>query len=99
MCTYLLEYDLENERVKETMVKCAQNFENNIDIDEWTKMWKENHKMIKPVNVRENALKMFHRQHITSVRLAKMSEGNRNVCWKGKKKIKSRDVLSYVVVM
>ena len=33
--------------------------------------------MIKPVNLRENVLKMFHRWHFTPVRLAKMSEGNK----------------------
>ena len=57
MYTYLLEYDLEDERVKEVMVKWAQNFGYNINTDEWIKMWKE----YQMIHLRENIPKMFHR--------------------------------------
>ena len=85
MYIYLLEYDLEDERVKETMVKWANCFGYSVDLDDWTKMWKESYKMLKPVNLRENILKMFYRWHYTPVRLAKISEGNSNISWKCKK--------------
>ena len=80
MYIYLLEYDLEDERVKETMVKWVKKFVYNVDLDDWTKMWKESYKMLKPANLRENILKMFYRWHYTPVRLAKMSEGNNSIC-------------------
>ena len=82
MYTCLLEYDLEDERVKETMVKWAKKFGHGVDLDDWIKMWKESYKMLKPANLRENILKMFYRWHYTPVRLAKISEGN---SWKCKK--------------
>ena len=88
---------LHSERVKETMIKWARDFGYNIDIDHWTLMWKDCYKMIKPVNLRENVLKMFYRWHYTPTKLAKMSEGSSNICWKCKKK--SRNLLPYVVVM
>ena len=56
-----------------------------MDLDDWTKMWKESYKMLKPANLRENILKMFYRWHYTPVRLAKISEGSSNICWKCKK--------------
>ena len=61
--TTILEYDLEDESVKE-VIKWVQNSGYNIDIDDWMRMWKENYNLIKLINLRENILKMFYRWHL-----------------------------------
>ena len=42
--TFLLDYNLDDKRVKTMMIKWAQKFGYNIDIDGWTQMWNENYR-------------------------------------------------------
>ena len=60
----MLEKNLQNDRVKAVMMKGIQNFGYNIDTDDLIRMWNENYRRIKSVNLRENVLKMFHRWHL-----------------------------------
>ena len=60
MYDYLLEIKMQDEMVKECMIRWAQNIGHNIDIDPWLQIWKNNIKLTKLVNFKENIYKMFY---------------------------------------
>lgn len=52
---------MEDEVVKDCMIKWMQNFDYNIDIDKWEWVWKTNIKITISVNFKEQLYKMFYR--------------------------------------
>ena len=42
MYNYMLEIKMQDETVKESMIKWTQNIGHNIDIDQWLKIWQNN---------------------------------------------------------
>lgn len=83
----LLDWDLKEEEVKDTMIEWAKNFGHTISMEQWERVWTFSYKITVATAYKENLLKMFHRWHLTPARLAKMSPNISNLCWKCKEKI------------
>ena len=69
MYDYLFETKMQDQMVKECMIRQAQNIGHNVDIDHWMLIWKNNIKLTKWVNLKENIYKMFYRQYMTPKKL------------------------------
>lgn len=62
----LLQYGTETELVKNCMIKCMQNFGEDIRVSQWGSLWTKEIKFTACQAVRENWYKMFIRWYITT---------------------------------
>uniref|UniRef100_A0A8D0KLK4 Reverse transcriptase domain-containing protein n=1 Tax=Salvator merianae TaxID=96440 RepID=A0A8D0KLK4_SALMN len=82
---FLLKIELEQEQVKDCMIKWAQNFGYNISMDQWEKLWTKDMKSTVCNMLKENIHKMMYRWYLTPFRISKMYQGMSSKCWKCKK--------------
>ena len=59
MYKMLLQLNMEDEQVKDCMIKWARNFGYNIMMEQWEKMWRRGLKFILSYNLKENFYKMM----------------------------------------
>lgn len=72
----------EDEPVKHQMVKWAQNCGTAINHSSWEFLWRSTMKLVIPVHIKENMIKMQFRWHITLKKLSLMNKNMSNKCWK-----------------
>lgn len=72
----LLKQEMEDKIVKHTMIRWAQDINETINLEEWETAWKDNSKMLKSADLRENFYKMMYRWHLTPAKLAKKFSRN-----------------------
>lgn len=63
---------MEDERIKECMLKWAQNIGHMIEVGHWSQISKSNIKITKSVIFKEKLYEMLYRWHMTPEKLAKM---------------------------
>ncbi|XP_033024288.1 hemicentin-1-like [Lacerta agilis] len=65
MYNVLLEWEVKDEMVKETMIKWAKDLGKTIELEKWEGLWKESWKFTAAQGIRENLIKMFYRWYMT----------------------------------
>lgn len=82
---FLLDWEMQNEGVKDTMIQWAKMLGYTIELEHWQKFWSFKYKLSAIATHKENLLKMFYRWHLPPSTLAKMFPNLSNLCWKCKK--------------
>lgn len=79
----LLEWDTEEEIIRESMIKWSQNVGHSIDYIKWEKVWKGTKFTINQ-ELKENTYKMLYRWHLSPQKIAYMSKNKKSnpLCWK-----------------
>uniref|UniRef100_A0A803T4B4 Reverse transcriptase domain-containing protein n=1 Tax=Anolis carolinensis TaxID=28377 RepID=A0A803T4B4_ANOCA len=79
----LLIWALEEEQIKEVMIKWARAVGHTIHLSQWEEIWGEKLRWAYATEIKENWYKMFHMWYLTPNKLARYSKGNINGnCWK-----------------
>lgn len=73
---------MEDEIIKDKMVRCAQNLDRTICLEGWDLLWTKTLKALEATNLKENLYKMFYRGYLTPDKIAKFAPGIPNLCWK-----------------
>lgn len=81
----LQEWDTEEEVVRHTMVKWAQNVGHNLKYENWVKIWSKDLKYTTSQQIKENIYKMVYRWHLTPRKLSYMYKNVNPICWKCRK--------------
>lgn len=84
---FLLNIMMEEETIKESMVKWMQNIGKEISFKMWENSWINTQKFTKCNTLKENFIKVFHRWYLTPTRLAKMNKNCSHLCWKCRREI------------
>lgn len=80
----LLKQELEEESLKNCMIRRAQDLGQNIQLTQWEKNWTRRIKYTKNYVIRENLIKMQYRWYLAPEIISKMSKNCQNKCWKCK---------------
>uniref|UniRef100_A0A670ILE0 Reverse transcriptase domain-containing protein n=1 Tax=Podarcis muralis TaxID=64176 RepID=A0A670ILE0_PODMU len=82
MYNLLLKWNTQDEMVKSSMIKWAQDIGHDIELADWEKLWTTDVKFTACNALRENIMKMIYRWYMTPAKLAKIYHLPNNKCWK-----------------
>lgn len=81
----LLNRDLEQDKIKDTMLKWAAETGRTIDLEVWERTMTDSYKYTLCQNYRENFFKMLHHWHISPNKLNAIYKTGSSACWKCQK--------------
>lgn len=73
---------MEEEVIKDNMIKWSQNFGSSIQLEEWEYTWNRRLRYTSSQSVKENYYKIFFRWYLTPKTISKIYGNCSDLCWK-----------------